>query len=258
MIKTNTNEKSSQANIPYNTDTGVLGKILDDLKNSSNEGIHIKTLWANIGQTDNKNKSYTLTMAKFLGLLDSDGTKVWLTQLGRSLGYVSGDKRNTILAQNLPEVYKTMFKWIKYSANQEIFANDIKVRFINTYGSLSSPIILDRAVASFLNYCQYISLIKYSGKGRGAKAALTEFGKTVLDLPKEDGKPTESETLSSKEKKEPIEKDLPDDAIYPIRITTRDRTFDWDIKTEADLSVIDSVVNSIKTSWKSKREAKPK
>jgi hypothetical protein len=84
------------------------------------------------------------------------------------------------------------------------------------------------------------------------------FGKTVLDLPKEEGKPTESKKSPVNKKLESIEGELPEDYLYPIRIMTRDRTFDWDIKTEADLGVIDSVINSIKSSWKSKKEAKSK
>jgi hypothetical protein len=244
-------EKKEKVAIPYNTDTTVLGKILDDLKNSGSEGVNLKTLWANIGESNNQNKSYTLNMAKFLNLVDTDGAKVWLTPLGRSIGYVSGDKRNTLLAQNLPEIYMTMFKWIKYSPTEDMFANDIKVKFINTFGDLTSPLLLDRAIASFLHYCQYIGLIKYVGKGRGAKATLTEFGKKVLDLPTEEVK------------KEPAKEDLVKresllEGEYPIRIYTRDRIFDWDIKTEADLDVIDSVIKSIKEIWRSKKGSKHK
>jgi hypothetical protein len=252
------NEKSEKDNvvIPYNADMIILGRILDDLKNSGTDGVNLKTLWANIGQSNNLNKSYTLNMSKFVNLVDTDGTKVWLTPLGRSIGYVSGDKKNTLLAKKLPNVYMTMFKWIKYSATGEMFANDIKVKFINTFGNLSSPVILDRAVASFLNYCQYIGLLKYTGKGRGAKAMLTEFGKNVLDISIEEPKVDTPKTSSQTPSKESADIKLPENANYPVKIITRDRIFDWDIKNELDLAVIDSVINSIKQSWKSKKEGK--
>jgi len=239
---------------PYNTDTTVLRKIIDDLKNSGSDGVNLKTLWANIDETKNLNKSYTLNMAKFLNLVDTDNVKVWLTPLGRSIGYLSEEKRNTLLAQNLPEIYMTMFKWLKYSPTEDMLANDFKVRFINTFGDLSSPVLLDRAIASFLHYCESIGLLKYVGRGRGAKAILTEFGKKVLDLPQEDVK-----NGTPKQPKQELSKSEPSESLqgeYPIRITTKDRVFDWDIKTDADLQVIDSVVNSIKEIWKSKKDKK--
>jgi len=260
MSKENIDEKTNNVDekisIPYNTDTVILQHILDDMKNTGNEGISLNTLWADISATDNPNKSYTLNMAKFLKIIDTDGIKVWLTTLGRSIGYLSGEKRNTLLAQNLPEVYMTMFKWIKYQ-DGVMFANDAKVKFINNYGNIMSTSLLDRGITSFFKYCQYIGLLKYTGKGRGAKVELTDFGKKVLDLRFEE---TKKESPKQEQLIEPpiTEASLPKDAVYPIKIITRDRIFDYDIKSDTDLTVIDSVINSIKDSWKKKNVGKDK
>lgn len=42
---------------------------------------------------------------------------------------------------------------------------------------------------------------------------------------------------------------LPTDALFPIKIITRERTFDWDVKGEVDWDVVDSVIKSIKERW---------
>jgi len=46
------------------------------------------------------------------------------------------------------------------------------------------------------------------------------------------------------------EQHLPMDALFPIRIVTRTRTFDWDIKEEVDWEVVDSAIKSLKARWK--------
>lgn len=256
VTSTEKHQKDQSSSLPYNTDVDILDKILKDLKNTGNEGISLDTLWADINETKNVNKRYTLNMAKFLGLIDTDGIKVWLTPLGRSIGYTSIEKRNTTLAHNMPEKYRTIFKWIKFSPSHEMSAGDIKAQFVTTFGNPASTLVLDRSIASFLNYCQYIGLLEYKGKGKGAKAILTDFGRKVMDLRIDEQKEL---TVSQPTKESEIES-LPDTDSYPIRIITRDRNFKWDIKSEADLGVVDSVINSIKSSWKNpkKKEVKPK
>ena len=239
--------------LPYNTEIEVLDKMLTDMKNTGNEGINIDTLWINIKEANNKNKSYTLNLAKFLNLVDTDGKKVWLTNIGNSIRYVSGDKKNAVLAKNLPSTYLTMFKWINLTKDGEMFANDLKVQYINNYESPSSPVILDRAMATFLNYCQYIGLVKYIGKGRGAKAVITTFGRNILNMPADEIKPEQHKsTEHNEEQKETLT--LPEDATYPIIIKTNDRYFPWDIKSTTDWTVIDSVIKSIREGWEKKHQ----
>jgi hypothetical protein len=240
--------------IPYNSDPDVLDKILDELKNTGADGINIKTLWQNIDESTNPNRSYTLTLARYLNLVDSDGAKVWLTKLGNQIRFYSGDKRNMILIENLPQTYTTMCKWIKHSSG-EMLASDLKAKYIEVFESMKSNIVFDRAIASFLNYCDHIGLLIYSGKGGKAIIKLTDFGKQVLDQPsgvekieKSDDEKNNSEPEIKDKKGNQIE--LSKDAIYPIKIITNDRVFDWDIKAETDLHVIDSVITSIKEGWK--------
>lgn len=169
--------------LPYNADIGVLSKILADLKNTGGEGINLETLWVNINQSTDPSRSYTLNLAKYLQLVDTDKTKVWLTPLGRSIGYLPQDKRNAELIRNLPAEYSAMIKWLLYATDGEMYANDFKATYSRNYGAPGSTLLLDRAVATFLKYCEWISLVAYRGKGRGAKAAITDFGKKVLNEP---------------------------------------------------------------------------
>src|SRR5579872_2817232 len=168
------------SNLPYNADISILEKILDDLKNTGKEGINLKTLWDNIAESKNPNKSYTLTMLKYLGLVDSDGIKVWLTDLGNTMRFHPKDKKSKLLIEKLPQTYLTMVKWLKHSGG-EMPVNDIKAKFIEAFGSPKSNILFDRSIYNFLNYCKHIGLLTYVGKGSTAKASLTEFGKKILD-----------------------------------------------------------------------------
>jgi hypothetical protein len=69
-------KKDTKTDLPYNTDIDLLEKILNDLKNAPKEGEKLDTLWANISAKKSVFKSYTINLAKFLGLIDSDSTKV--------------------------------------------------------------------------------------------------------------------------------------------------------------------------------------
>lgn len=238
--------------IPYNADIDLLDKILGELKNSSGDGMKLETLWVDVGAAKNSNRSYTLSLAKYLGLADSDNIKAWLTELGvSSIRYATGDKRKSILAKSMPEEYLSMFKWIKNA--QELRSNEIKPKFIEAWGKPNSLSILDKGITTFLNYCQYLKIIRYIGKGNLARAVITDFGKTVLDVNGEQEIEKEAETLAPITVTSPPPSAhviLPTDATYPIKIITNDRVFDWDIKSETDLSVIDSVMTSIKEGWK--------
>lgn len=232
--------------LPYHADIELFEKMLADLKTAGAEGINQDTLWANIGATKNPLRSFTLNLGKFLGLVASAGNKIWLTDLGTTFRYMSKDERNKTLALKLPPKYLTMFKWIR--DEKEIRSNDLKRKFIETWGNILSAPVLDRGVATFLNYCNWLEIIVYQGRGNQAKAIITDFGKRVLEL-----SPLEVKTPDKKEDEHDDKREheikLPEKATYPIVIKTRDRDFDWDIKSTTDWTVIDSVVKSIKEGW---------
>ena len=239
--------------LPYQLDLILLDKILNDLKNTSLEGIKQDTLWLNVGAVKDSNRSYTLNTAKYLGLVETGGGRVWLTPFGlKSIRFSSGDDRKTILTKNLPEEYLVMFKWIKN--DQELKSNEIKQKFIDAWGQPQSSVVLDKAIATFLNYCQYLKLIKYLGKGNQARAVITDFGRTVLDTTvdqesKSQIPPTDPNTVKASTVSPSVQ--LASDAIYPIKIITKDRgSFDWDIQSETDWAVVESVLTSIKEGWK--------
>ena len=98
-----------------------------------------------------------------------------------------------------------------------------------------------------------MNIIIYQGRGNQAKAVITELGKRVLELSPNElpaTAPPKHNEDSSFDGKQNKDLTLPTDATYPIIIKTKDRNFEWDVKSEADWVVIDSVVSSIKEGWK--------
>ena len=233
--------------LPYNADIVLFDKILNDLRTTSGQGVNLGTLWANIGNHANAGRSYTLSLVKYLGLVDHDSTRVWLTELGTTLKYMAKDDKNRKLAQKLPEKYLTMFKWIL--DQKEVSSNNLKRQFIEIWGPVVSPALLNRSITTFLHYCKWLEIITYSGRGAQAKAVITRFGENVLDTP------TIEESSSNKNKTIPdstsssLAPNLDEAATYPIIIKTNDRNFDWDIKSGSDWAVVNSVIASIKVGW---------
>ncbi len=240
-----------ESKLPYHADVELFEKMLTDLKSSDMDGINLDTLWVNIGATKNTLRSFTLSLGRFVGLIDTDNKKIWLTDFGSTLQYMSKDERGKVLASKLPEKYLTMFKWIRN--DKELRSTEIKRKFIEAWGKTISTAVLDRSVTTFLNYCDWLGIITYQGRGNQAKAIITDLGKRVLEIssqklstqhptPQEIGnipvEPTPDTYLS-----------LPKDAVFPIIIKTRDRIFNYDMKTETDLKIIDTVIASIKDDW---------
>ena len=232
--------------------------MLNEIKNLPVDGIKQNALWTDLGEVKNSNRSYTLNLAKYLMLVERDNANVILTNLGiKCIRYASGEQRKISLAKSMPEEYMAMFKWIKNAS--ELKSNKIKQKFVETWSQTISSVVLDKVIATFLNYSQYLKIIRHIGKGNQARAVITDFGKKVLDgeIINESRKPDES---SSKSKDTPSN-ESPDkkvsllkDAIYPITIKTNDRDFPWDIKSESDWVVIDSVIASIKEGWRKSNE----
>lgn len=240
--------------LPYHADIELFEKMIGDLKTSGSDGVNLDTLWADIGATKNNLRSFTLSLGKYLGLVDSDNKKAWLTEFGTTLRYMSKEERNKKLATMLPEKYLTMFKWIR--DDKELRSNELKRKFIEAWGNIISASVLDRVIATFLNYCDWLGIVTYQGRGNQAKAIITDSGKRVLELPLEKIKP---EPESSNSDNPPDEKQnkklsLPENSTYPIIIKTNDRDFVWDVKSESDWAVIDSVIASIKEGWKKSNE----
>lgn len=251
-------KNESDMTLPYHADIKILEKILNDLKTGGKDGIKVETLWANIGAKNDKHRSYTLNLGKFLGLVDNDSSKVWLTNFGTTLRYMNKDERNQKLTQKLPDKYLTMYKWI-YDKH-EMRSNELKAEFIGTWGNNMSTPVLDRAITTFLNYCNWIGVIIYQGRGNQAKAIITDFGKRMLDSNPDELIPIPTgDTVGGVSPPKGGEPDkkliLPTDATYPIIIKTNDRgDFYYDIKSESDWVVIDSVIASIKEGWKKLNE----
>ena len=250
-------EKKIKISLPYNLDVKLFEHILNDLKSTGKNGVKLGNLWINVSAAKNLNRSYTLNMITFLEIADSDKTNVWLTDFGvQSIKYASGKKRRTILAKQMPDQYLAMFKWIK--SNEEMTTSEIKGQFVVNYGVPESTLILDKAISSFLIYCDYLEIINFSGKGQGSKAVITKFGSTVLDQDSDEEENSDSSVSSSDAVTLAVTPS--DDAVlpkgtYPIIVKTTDRDFNWDVKSDSDWAVIDSVIASIKEGWKTKQSS---
>lgn len=244
--------------LPYNIDIKLVGKLLQELKTVGKEGISKDTLLKNVGESTNRIASYSLTLLRYVQIIDSDGEKVWLTKFGSIVCYApSIGSRNLELIRNLPDKYKTMAKWI-YHNNGAITTGEVKLRFAKEYGPILKQSTLENGINAFFNYAQFIGLVAYGGRGKSAKATLTEKGKDALLMVDDVNKQSEAQDTELKMNPDVHEsyvrqpEVLPTGDIYPIRIITRDRDFAWDIKGKDDLSVIDAVINAIISNWEKK------
>jgi len=242
--------KEDEIQLPYNLDIKLFEDILNDLKSTSQNEVKLGTLWVNVSASGNPNRSYTLNMTKFLDLTDNDKTNVWFTDTGvQSFKYASGEKRRTILAKNLPDRYMSMFKWIKNAG--EMPSGEIKGEYVKNFGKpKTSSIVFDKSIAAFLTYCDYLKIINYVGKGNAAKAVITSFGRNVLDQGDAEVPTTnESSAVSEPPKQEPEKKLELSRGVYPIIIKTPDREIPYDLRTENDFKVLDTIIASIKDDW---------
>jgi hypothetical protein len=250
--------KKAELKLPYNVDFEIFDKILGELQHTKEDGINVNTMWINTGEAKNVNKSYSLNMAKFLGLIEIVGDNVKLTKTGRLVTLTSEGKRNEMLVRNLPDKYIAMYKWIKLSPNHQMQSGDLKVKYHETYGDIHSQNLLERSIATFMKYMEHISVATHSGKGKGAKVILTDAGKTILDsIPthftdnKEntDAHDIKSHKLAFKEQS-PLE-----DGSHIITIISPGRQdFAYEIRAKTDWDVIDKVIESMKRDWETKNK----
>ncbi len=245
-------KKEKGGMLPYNTNMGLLDKMISELKNTGKDGMLVDTLWSNLSEKKNVNRKYTLNLAKYLGFIDADSKKIHLTDLGRQVSITSGEKRNILMIRNLPSEYLSMVKWILHSGG-ETNSQDIKVKFIENFGSVSSNILLDRMVGTFFSYGEYINTLTHTGKGRGAKVVLTDVAKKVIDST-EPIKQAEQEILkeSGSDTKKP--KIVIPDAMHQITIGTPERDFVWDIKSDSDWPVVEAALKSMREDWERKHD----
>lgn len=86
--------KETSKPLPYNVSMKRFDSLLNELKGVGNEGISLETLWVNMGMVKNLNRSYILNFAKYLGLVESNNNRAWLTNLGRKASIAYGEKRS--------------------------------------------------------------------------------------------------------------------------------------------------------------------
>lgn len=238
--------------LPYNlNDIELLFKMVNDLQMSKSKEVKKEDIWQHVGQKKDVRYSYAFNALKLLGLIDMDYGKAWLTTLGASLAYVTGEKRNALLAKNLPEIYSSMLKWIYHSDTGAMTPKDMQLRFVTTYGNNAvARTVLESAINTFMHYCHHISLAKYSGRGSASKAEITEFGRKVLDGSAPEITLNQQADSGDSQRKQPPEQRQPSKQMdYSIQINTPDRSFEWDIKAEGDLAALDIAVTAIKEDW---------
>jgi len=155
-------------------------KIMAELSRAGEKGINIEELYKSLGVITPVG-SRSLGLCKFLGVVDSDGKKTWLTEIGFNFVYVSKEERKQVIAQYLPKSYLIMLKWI-YNAGGTMPISDIRVSVVKHLEIKVSRRLLESMVTSFANVCEYAGLVNYI-KGKGSRCELTDIGKEFISKP---------------------------------------------------------------------------
>ena len=212
--------------------------------------INVGGLFKKINAKNKPVKSYSLSLCKFLGFVESEGVKVKLTKLG--FKYINTSQRKELAAHNLPDKYLTILGWVKTN-NGTMSLDEIKTAIIDNWGTPPKERAFSSMLRIFANYCSYIGVLKYV-KGAAGRIELTQLGYNSLSKSKTQINEEPLEKLESSVEEEdtiPIDKN----SNFPITITAKGAPiFKWDIKTEADLQVIEAVWNSIKERWKKEND----
>lgn len=247
--------------LPYNVNIDVLFKVVDELRTAGQGGEKKAVVWQHIGQDKKASYSYVFNMAKALGFIEDDYTTAKITSFGKSVGFLSGEKKNETLARNLPALYNTILKWVYYSDAKELETNDIKSR-LSSSGITLPDSVLDAGVGTFAHYCERLGILRYIGRGKGTKVVLTDFGKRIFgssttDMSAQDNKSEEVDTSRSGDT--PQQKQgIAVAGEYVVRIITPDRDFVWDIRAISDLpqfkAILDATEKAIEEDWKRKHQ----
>lgn len=240
---------TNKVSMPYNADIQVTEAIIDAL--AREREIEVGELFKKVVAKNMPTKSYSLTLCKFLGFAEAQGTRVKLTTLGYK--YVNTSQKKELVAKNLPDKYKTILAWIK-NHNGTMTLDEIKTAIIDNWGTPPKERVFNSMLRTFGNFCNNIGVIKYV-KGNAGRIEITQLGLSALSHNKSDEE-TVSQNTPADTPTNIIQDSVELDGKYPIRILTKEgKPFDWDIHSEEDWKVVEAAVEAIKRRWKNNNHA---
>ena len=232
--------------LPYGADLGITFAIVETIGRSGR--MTISDLYKQINAKVTPTKSYGKKMAEFLGLIQSNGSSLEITEAGKLfLANKSELDRKKFLANNLPKKYWKDETKNKKGIRQAIVRNKMEDK--------PNPTIYDWMLNNFANFGDYIGVLKYI-KGQDSRCQITPAGIAVLNMglaPVQ--KETEKEAIlnppAETNPKRIFYADIELDGKYPIRIMSREgKPFDWDIHNEEDWTVVEAALEAMKRRWK--------
>ena len=232
----------SDIGFPYDSDIDLMENMLRSLASGEkSKGV----LYKEFPKTPVPTKSYTMRLMEFCSFVAFNGDSVRLTTFGqRFVNSGSLEKKAAILMEAMPEYYKIMLSWF---VNNEtgLKLEEVSDNMLRTWDSVLATKVKFSA-RTFLLLMRKYKAISFVG-GKVNIYQITQLGKDLVEKKYDAGR-TEiviepKQTITNHDTKD----------VFPIRVITRERSFDWDIKSEADWKVIDSVIESIKHNWKEKK-----
>ncbi|MFH0954681.1 MAG: hypothetical protein V1777_01100 [Candidatus Micrarchaeota archaeon] len=194
-------EKNSDGlDLPYNADYALVDQIVEAIGRSKG-GLNVSDLFEQLISAKNSpQKSYNLSMSKFLGLVESTGSSLKLTSFGREYHVRQRNERKKYLALNLPEKYRTILTWINFKGDS-MTISDIKASLVKDAPDAPKKELLQSMVNNFARFASELQLITYVKGGQG-RCDLTEFGRQVLSNSSSvPSASTETEEINPKERK---------------------------------------------------------
>jgi len=182
MVNENEEQKSNEKiGLPYDVTLTIAESIVKDLDRVGSKGMKVGELFKRIAIKSKPLKSHALDWCKFFKLVSTDGRTVSLSSLGYQYAHASVDQKNDVLAQNLPERYLTILKWISDSQDA-MRVEQIKDLMVSNWNFVPSKRLSDSMLNTFARTCESIGLIKHI-KGPNPRVELTKKGFDVLSLP---------------------------------------------------------------------------
>jgi len=241
--------------LPYYARMEILLRIVDEIKGSKNKN-GISDVYRNI-KADKASKIFALRLGRFLGIVESDTKNFWLTDLGYRFSLLATEKKQALLAENLPNYYITFLKWIRDSKNKTMTMEDVKSEILSNFTNWRpSERVLHESLLTFTDVCEYAEIITFIKGSRGSKTRieLTDKGSQILS-----GLPVSDELEERGEEAEEIPKEMTipkeqSSKNKSLVILFQGKKFEHCIDDEIDWEVVDKAVESLKKKWKQRDE----
>lgn len=177
-----TKEEHEKYPLPYYGRINIVNSIIGELKGATErkEKIIIKR---NIRQST-VGITFSLSLGKFLHLLDSDSKRIWLTDFGYRYSMLSQQQQKELVAKNLPDAYVTLLKWIKNSEQRMMTIDTLKDEILKNFieWKPTERVFYESLLtfADVVKYCHLADFVKGS-RGSSSRFKITEEGINFFD-----------------------------------------------------------------------------